>query len=326
MSNETITLATTFDPLKMTYPAEVSIKLDGDAARFIKQAGKWLVVSRQDKEIKSVSHILNVLDRHGSQIEDGTSIVGELTVVGVNTFKEGSGIVRRHTTDTRIVLNIYDVYSPKLMQTSYKHRVTVIKEIVEHFKLKSLVEHNGVTHQCIKRVPVILSNVQSYNAMHRYLEDSINNVGGIIEGLIIRPLTGKYSVIAIARRSKGLTRFKPKPTVDLEIIAFEEATANKEMTFMKEVYQKGEGLSAVGRIVALYKGNEIGVGPGCLTHAERRDIWLRYVANNEQLTNVDKPVKLIAEVEYMKDDSYTALRQPVFKRWRTDKVEASEVA
>ena len=326
MSNETITLATTFDRLKMDYPAELSIKLDGDAARFIKQAGKWLVVSRQNKEIKSVGHILKVLDRYGSHLEDGTSIVGELTVMGVNTFKDASGVVRRHTTDPRIILNIYDVYAPKLMQTSYKHRVVIIKEIVEHFRTKSLLTHNGVTYQCIKRVPVVLSSAQSYNAMHKYLEDSINNVGGIIEGLIIRPLLGRHSTIAIARRSRGLTRFKPKPTVDLEIVAFEEATANKEMTFMKEVYQKGDGLSAVGRIVALYNGNEIGVGPGCLTHAERREIWLRYVANNKQLTTPGRSVKLIAEVEYMKDDSYTALRQPVFKRWRPDKVEASEEA
>jgi hypothetical protein len=68
----------------------------------------------------------------------------------------------------------------------------------------------------------------------------------------------------------------------------------------------------VGRIIADFHGTEIGVGPGKLSHAERRKLWVNREHNHG-----------VATIKYKRDDSYTALRQPTFQHWRPEKTEPS---
>jgi ATP-dependent DNA ligase len=121
------------------------------------------------------------------------------------------------------------------------------------------------------------------------------------------------------KRVWGTQRLKPNPTIDLRIIDFEEA-----------VSQSGEPLGMVGRLnaelnrmqpIASNQKGEIGrarcvttvvgVGPGALTHDQRKALW--------KLQKMGKWKPTIAEVKYMTDESYAALRQPTFVRFRTDK-------
>jgi hypothetical protein len=74
-------------------------------------------------------------------------------------------------------------------------------------------------------------------------------------------------------------------------------------------------MDMIGRINCWYKGQIIGVGPGKLTHAERRELAKAPMV----LTGYNR----IAKVQYKKDDSYEALRQPTFQCWRDDKDEVS---
>lgn len=114
---------------------------------------------------------------------------------------------------------------------------------------------------------------------------------------MVRTLQHTYDV---AKRSHGMMKLKPKPTADLRVVGFEEA-----------VSKDGTPLGMIGRIVCEYKGLHIGVGPGKFNHAERISIWNKRAGF----------VGAILEVQYMKDDSYEALRQPTAQQWRYDKTE-----
>ncbi len=110
-------------------------------------------------------------------------------------------------------------------------------------------------------------------------------------------------------RSWGMMRYVVHPTIDLRVVGVEEATAKKRMKFLGQWYEKGDGLGAVGRIVVSYKGNEIGVGPGAMSHADRRFFW----------SNQSDLVGQIIKIKYKRDDTYEALRQPTFVAIHPDK-------
>lgn len=319
-----IMLATTYDPNKVTYPVEVSVKLDGVAADFYKTPNGWVAQSRQGKPLPSTEHIVKFLNHRLRNYAVNTHIVGELTVVGVQDFKDAGGIIRRKEVDPRIVLNVYDVYVVGKENEYYENRTARIEKLIEQCQVDGYRTDGTLTWSILKRVPVrgVAKTATDLVELFKGLEDMMQ-VSNLFEGFMVRCLRGPDSKYKMGKRSRGMMRYKPKPTVDLEVVRFEEATANRTMTFLGEEFEKGQGLRAVGRIVALYKGEEIGVGPGTLTHVERRDLWERYVKSGQPQMNGKG---LLAEIEYMLDNSYSALRQPIFKRWRTDKTEVSEHA
>lgn len=325
MSDSEIMLAKTYDETKVTFPAEVSIKLDGVAADFYKTPNGWICQSRQGEPLLSVTHLIDCLNDEMDDDEyNGLHIIGELTVMGVPEFKTAAGIIRRKVEDKRIVLNIYDSYLPNTNEY-YEARVERIEDML--VELGRFFEEDGNVHyRLFQRVPVC-----GIAESHVDLDVHFDSIKGMMaqsplfEGFMVRPLRGIKSVYNVGKRSINMMRYKPKPTLDLRILSFEEATANKDIEFLGEEFKAGDGLRAVGRIVCAYQGAKIGVGPGCLTHVERRELWTRYttmLARGEKFEDKN----IICEVEYMLDDAYAALRQPVFKRFRLDKVEPSEVA
>lgn len=328
-------LAKSYDESKLEYPVEVSIKLDGVAADFYRSPNGWVCQSRQGKPLVSAGHIVKWLNNNYRSAPVNTHIIGELTVMGVSAFKEAGGIIRRQEVDDRIVLNVYDMYTVGHENLPYSQRINDMAALLKKAKKEALQASEGVSWYIIQRVPVVANAKnptelkQHFKSLPKLMEQS-----DLFEGFMVRNLNGKHSRYGIGKRSWGMLKYKPKPSVDLQVHSFEEATANKTMTFLGEEFEKGEGLRAVGRINVLYSTgassdgkNEytdydvIGAGPGCLTHEERRELWERYVANGKQIDGV-----LIAEIEYMLDKNYDALRQPVFKRWRTDKDTPSQEA
>ena len=314
-----IMLAKSFDLNKLVFPVECTIKLDGVAADFYKTPNGWVAQSRQGKALPSTEHIIKWLNKH-VDVADTTHIVGELTVLGVSSFKDAAGIIRRKTPDPRIVLNVYDVYHPDRMARDYSERLKAIKYIHE-LGLKYPKKLDNVYSYPVKRVPSI-GVLRDSNALTSAITslDRLMECSDLFEGYVFRTLRGSTSKYNIGKRMYGMMKYKPKPTVDLPVLSFEEATANKDIEFLSEPFEAGEGLRAVGRINVLYDGEVIGCGPGCLTHEERRDLWERYVESGTQSLAGSG---LIAEIEYMLDKSYDGLRQPVFKRWRLEKEEPS---
>lgn len=322
-----IMLATTFDIDNLHLPAEISVKLDGVAADFYKTKNGWVCQSRQGKPLPSTGHILKFLNSGKfDSIPENTHVIGELTVAGVADFKDAGGIIRRKEADTRIQLNVYDMYQIGFENESYETRLDRVNKFLKLVGISGQRQLRGdsLSWSIVQRVPVC-TVVHNKAQLQEHLMGvpKLMETSNMFEGFVIRTLRGPDSRYKLGKRSRGMMRYKPKPTVDLKVVRFEEATANKAITFLDEDFGIGDGLRAVGRIVCLYEGQEIGVGPGCLTHAERRDVWERY----QEIGAGDITDRnLIAEVEYMLDNSYKALRQPIFKRWRTDKDEASEEA
>ena len=113
------------------------------------------------------------------------------------------------------------------------------------------------------------------------------------EGIMIRPVDHKFQP---GKRSWDMLRWKRLSTEDLEVVGYEEA-----------ISKDGDPKGMVGRINVLYKGKVIGAGAGKLKHAERVKLW------NEPF------VSRIAEIAYKPDESYEALREARFYRWREDK-------
>ena len=85
--------------------------------------------------------------------------------------------------------------------------------------------------------------------------------------------------------------------------------------------KNSEPLGMVGSLIAMYKGKPVGVGPGKLSHEERRDLWKEYMAVVSRY--IITPPR-IAQVKVKRDPSYSGLRQPTFQHWRDDQTEPNE--
>jgi len=304
-----IMLAKSFDSGKLKFPVEVTVKLDGVAADFYKMGDAWVVQSRQGKPILSVGHILRYFNTQFKSEPTGTHVVGELTVMGVQDFKDAGGIIRRKEEDRRIILNIYDVYRT-VERKDYEMRSQEIEKFLKSPAGLKEISHGSLVWNIVKRVP--LACICKDMAELTTELTSVDNVMSIGEGFVIRSLNGKDSYYNVGKRSWGMQKYKPKPTVDLHLHSVEEA-----------IDKHGNPKGMVGRINCWYKGDVIGVGPGCLTHSERTRLFKILIGRPERPVEYDEKDGPILEVEYMLDASYEALRQPVFKRWRLDKDEES---
>ena len=288
MSKDHLILAVNFDPEKFPadfFPVALTEKLDGIAGRFSYTAAleKVINLTRQNETLHSVGHIEHWL-LHKLPVQ--RELLGELYIRGL-PFQEVSGIIRREVGDERIHLHIYDYVLLDQPDATYEQRMEAcIKEIGQYMTdparpvwfMPTAIVHN---------MEGILVAVQALRAENPKAE-----------GLMIRPIHHEVSKYRVGR-SKGFIRWKPKPTIDLRVHSYLEATNLKT----------GAGLGMVGRINLHYKGGIIGCGPGRMTHDERKSAWLDQGRDEGRM----------CEVQYMQDDDYSALRQPTWQRWRDDK-------
>lgn len=272
---------------KLIYPVQLTEKLDGVPAKYTKVNGEIVIKSRQNVDIVSTQHIVDWLS---DKLIEGDSIIGELTIPNT-PFKDISGAVRRSENNPELVLNVFD-FVPAGMHLEFQDRLETLVQRVGCFTMPNTpVQY--IAGVCCYTDEQLLKEIEVFMELNPNAE-----------GVVVREFRGNNSYFEAGKRSKGMLKYKPKPTVDLEVVSFEEAHS-----------KAGEPLGMIGRINALYQGEIIGIGPGKLTHAERKEIF----------NNVDHYIGMIGEIEYMRDPSYTALRQPTFQRWRTDKTEPSEV-
>ncbi|QOE32140.1 DNA ligase [Rhizobium phage Paso] len=296
---KTIELARTeYRPDKMTYPAAVSLKLDGVPGNFL---GSRLPKTRQDTDIKSVAHIQNWIVQH---MPPGIGLVGELYDPTLK-FKIISGQVRDTKQQfTNLTLNVFDLYVPDNPGAVFEHRTEALRLVLEDIAGKLGKQPEDLP---VVRIPqIIVQNEDQARDAH----DAIMHANPDAEGTMLAALCRVWSP---GQRLWTLQKCKPEPTIDVEIIGFQEATSN----------DTGEPLGRVGRLVAVLHRmgtdgkltySQIGIGPGKLSHKEAKQLWLDYKAG--------KYKRRIAEVKYMPDASYDALRQATFQRWRDDKSEA----
>lgn len=299
MADATIELAKTeYRPDKMVYPAAVSIKLDGVPGNFY---GNRLPLTRQNTNIMSTAHIQNWIVQH---LPKAVGIVGELYDPTLK-FKVISGQVRdTKAQHTNLKLMAFDLYVPDNPAAQFGQRTEALRLVLEDVAGK-LGQHPDDLP--VIRIPqIIVNNEQEARDAH----DTIMMADPDAEGTMLVSLSRTWTP---GGRLWTSQKCKPEPTIDIEIVGFQEAVSE----------ETGQGLGRVGRLIGMLHKinpdgtqtyNQIGIGPGRLSHKEAKALWIAYKAGTWR--------RCIAEVKYMKDDSYDALRQPTFQRWRHDKVEA----
>ena len=325
MSSEPMELAKNWDETKAAkvLPGYAQIKYDGVPLTFIRMPkegvfeGKVVALTRQNEVVTSVPHLL----AHAEMLllSPGASFTGECLVPGM-PFKDSSGIIRRMTPDeetAQIICIVFDYNVLALPKETYYIRKQQFEKVYHPFVVQCKVSNIPCKLFMVKSVSVYTVDdvANAYNAFASSIGD--------LEGMMIHSMTKAW---APGKRCWGMSRYKPQPTIDLEVESFEEA-----------ISEGGEPLGMVGRVNVrlrrryplgvVGKGKQVasgvfetvvGVGPGKLSHAERKDWWDRYMEYG-LLCGWGKII--YAEIKYMPDESYDALRQPTIQRLRTDKKE-----
>jgi ATP-dependent DNA ligase len=299
MANETIELLKNYEPSKMHWAAMLQPKLDGVPVRVFKSIdNKMTALTRQGERVTSIPHILQFAS---TLLQPGESMVMELHIAG-KPFKEISGRVRRIIACSELVGWVFDFADHGALLNTYFHRYAMIKKRIEQ---SAAFAQCKLEDLCIRIMPAVnVYTQEEAEAAHDAF--MLNNPDA--EGSVLHSW---YKVFQPGKRCWGTQRMKPVPTIDLMVVGFEEAHS-----------ADGAPLGMVGRINAdfnyvdplngSYQLGIIGIGPGALNHTERKNLWRMYKQG--------KFAPRIAEIRYMRDDSYDALRQPTFKQWRDDKV------
>jgi len=300
MAGETIELLKNYEPSKMHWPAMLQPKIDGVPVRVLKShENKMTALTRQGERVTSIPHILQFAS---TLLQHGESMVMELHIAG-KPFKEISGYVRRKNTACPDLVGwVFDFDEPWHHLNTYFHRYGLIKRRIEQ---AASFAQCRLEDLCIRIMPSVNVHTQE-EAEAAHDACMLNNPDA--EGNVLHSW---YKVFQPGKRCWGTQRMKPVPTIDLMVVGFEEAHS-----------ADGNPLGMVGRVNAEFNyvdplnGSNvlgiIGIGPGALNHTERKNLWRMW--KKGQFT------PRIAEIRYMRDDSYDALRQPTFKQWRDDKV------
>jgi ATP-dependent DNA ligase len=233
----------------------------------------------------------------------GSSITGELYIEGL-PFKQISGLARKKIPVGdcfKLVLNVFDFdldASPEMPYEARRARFVSALDNLATLLGKSLSD-----------LPirvcggVICHTADEAEAVYGLIMERLPTAEGAVAHSMAKPFQP-------GTRRWDTQKLKPEPTIDLKVVSFEEA-----------VDKFGMPMDCVGRINCEYNkmvGGKlvtsiIGVGPGSLTLTQRRKLWVKFKEK--------KFVPCLAEVKYMRDDTYDALRQATFVRWRDDKSE-----
>lgn len=297
-----------YEPKKLAFPVAFQQKFDGVPVRIINVGGNILAYSRQGEQVTCIKHLLE----HAKYLllELGSSITGELYVAGL-PFKDISGMARQTKMQSpKLCMYVFDFDLLNKPDYEWITRHNVFS--------KALGTYLDVAGLAPSDCPIKLApsaTCQDDLSVQSCL-DMLLTAFPSAEGAVVHSLSKPYRPGTRPALSQKLLK---EPTIDVLVKGFEEA---------KDTYTK-RGNGMVGRVIVDISrmqpsadGStklvtvEQGVGPGALTHAERKLLFTM------QQQGRFKP--RIAEVKYKKDDSYTMLRQPTFVRWRSDKEIADE--
>jgi hypothetical protein len=290
VANENIPLATAFNPKKLGSYVAVMEKFDGVPIRIDVTSdctGKRhaQAVTRSGKgETVSVQHLVEEAKLLPESNGENFTIVGEVLHPAIKAFKDLSGLVRKAEPCPELYMRVFDFKQPNREHWGWADRMDTFNGFEAESLLRPAI------------IPVYLEQIEHAKATIKELSSTPDEY---FEGWIVRDVGDPW---AQSKRCPGYQKIVIEPTVDLKVVGFEEAVCGKT----------GAGKGMVGRIIAEYKGERIGVGPGKLTHAERVALWTTPFCPR------------IAEIKYKRDPSYTALRQPTFQHWRGDKTEPNE--
>lgn len=295
----TIPLAKSLDLSKMHFPVFLSEKHDGVPVRIdtclVDGQLNYAVRSRSGEPVPSVADLverfISALAVMGVSFETPKTFVAEVTHRTYLDFKNVSGVVRRQEPQENLILNFFDFVLQDEQDAPFSTRTRQLRSILENIADPN-DEFRYVQQHKVRTADLAMQVYQDFMSL---APDA--------EGMIARSFDAGWKPNS---RHWDYQKLIVDPVLDLRIVGFEEAKSATK-----------EPLGMVGRLVAEYKGGRIGVGPGKLTHEDRRIMW------KLRETYFDHGA-CIAAVKHKRDPSYAALRQPTFQHWRTDKSEPNE--
>lgn len=278
----------------------ITEKLDGNRCIASYDGNKWNFTSRNGKAM----HVnFDMTGLNTTLVYDGEVLSPEQTRASIlrsngifkniegTSFNYTSGLINRHTTDKKLIYNIFDIQDNKL---KYEQR----REI--------LMTQEPVSED-VRILPVLYTfdtMNETQEGLYKLLDDVVKSGG---EGLMINTASGLY----VPKRTSDLLKLKQVQSMDMKVVETEFGTG------------KYEGM--VGSIIctaSLPNGSTIScsVGTGLSDHQRLR--WALYP---------DEILGKIVEVEYFSlsqsKNSYGttvySLRFPRLKSVRKDKNETS---
>lgn len=297
----TIMLATNFDIDKTTFPVYVSEKMDGVPVKIFKTSKGWKAITRQGKPVTSIDHILEQFENTDLH---QCAFVGELVKPNA-TFEETSGLVRQTCCSPELELMLYDYFGCDengncTNDWAFKHRLNFLIEVKNEFFYLSTSVKLILQYACAGPADLkgVMKNIKTWAG-------NAERKGSLFEGWVVRSMDGPDSVYKQGKRSRGLQRIVPEPTVDLKVVGVVEAID------LKTKQPKGMigSLECVDGAGVYYF-----VGAGKMPHDQRRLLF-------EDPTPI---IGCIATVKY-KPSTYLKLRQPTFQRFHPYKSEPDTI-
>lgn len=269
----------------------VSTKLDGNRACIIKESNTIKIYSRQGKLIEGLLDIENEI----AKIPDDIIFDGELLLKNTNNlpsdelFRATMKVVRKDGIKQNIEFHAFDIignigaFKKGIYQVPCASRKRALKEFIKEYRFAHIIE-----------VPILYQGKDENKILE--LLDKAKSDGQ--EGVMVNLSDGFYE----CKRSKTILKVKAMQTCDLKCVGFEVG--------------KGANKNTLGAILVEYKGNVVGVGSG-FSKLNRDEIW------NNQADFINKIVEIQFFEESTNQKGGVSLRFPVFKIWRSDKIEPS---
>jgi DNA ligase-1 len=269
----------------------LTTKIDGGRIIAIKENGQVSFFTRAGQKYEGLVDLENELKAVSA---DNFVLDGEITLLdpkGLSSkdqYKETMKITRKDGEKHGVKMLVFD-YMPV---ANFKMQNCPVQYSTRRSCLTAMFDID--TFKYFELLPVIYKGSDT-SMITKCLDEAIADGQ---EGIMINICDAPYEF----KRTTNLLKVKKMQTLDLQIIGFEEGT--------------GRLAGTLGAILVKYKdGNVVKVGSG-FTDWLRTEIW----------NNQSKYLNAICEISYFEEttnaDGGISLRFPIFKDFRTDKLEA----
>lgn len=295
-------LACNADLKRIKFPVWVQPKVDG-----VRMLRRGKVVGRSLKSFAN-KHVSEVFNRPNLEGLDGEVYVGE-DICSSSLCRDTTSALStiEGTPDYRWFL--FDLCTPETEDLPYERRHMELMK-----RLWQMENDDPVAGRLIIAFNQRVDNIDQLLACDEYYLDQG------YEGTIVRAMEGKYKYGRSTVREQYLLKMKHYVDRDARIVGFVEAMINNnkaqinELGYTYRTSHRENKIPAcmVGAIIVhdIEADEEVRIGPGTLTHEERRYLW----------ANPQKAVGKFCKYKFFPHGKKDKNRHPTFLTWR-DKVD-----
>lgn len=282
------------DTSKESYPARLSVKLDGIRALIV----DGVVYSRSMKPIRSKA-VQDLFGKPEFNGLDGELLYGEWNapnVFNITTSAVMATELKPEFDKAKISFAVFDYY---LSDQGYDVREELAYNIVNESKNPQMF---------------MVASELAYNETD-LLQIEAKHLNDGYEGIMKRSLTGKYKQGRSTFKEQGIGKLKRFSDNEAVVIGFEEKLHNTNEAKTNELgrtqrSQAQEGMigaGTLGALVCVCNGIQFTMGSG-FDDAGRADVW----------ANQDKYLGKLAKFKHFEVGAKDSFRFPIFQGWRDE--------